>query len=272
MVGVEAPLLHVLAEPANLAFLGGPLDVALCGPRLQAVVPFALWVVAHVRTLREHERAQLALGDQLGGLGEVSATGNLRTHLHLALGALHGIIELERFAEVTRHWFLNINVFAGLHRLDANARVPVIHRGAHHRVDVLALDHFAVICIGLNLVFRFSGDESFGIIGAVCGHITNCSLRNVITFSILSHLTHMRTKTSATDTDIAYNNLFICALHIGRGCLVASVYGDLQCGSSGCHRAGFFEEFSAGFAGLGGLFFVAHKLPLVLLPNWSLRG
>ena len=98
VIGVEPHLLHVFTQPADFAALGGPLDVALSGPILQTVVPFALWVVAHVGTLREHERSHFPLGDQLGGFGKVATAGDLGADLYLALGTFHGVVKLKRFA------------------------------------------------------------------------------------------------------------------------------------------------------------------------------
>ena len=102
------PLFH-LAEPAHAAV---PVDI-LCGcPVLKAVIPLALRVVAHVGALRQHQRPQLAISDQLSRLGKVAAAGDLRADLHLLARALDCIIQFKRLVEVTCHRLLHVNVLA----------------------------------------------------------------------------------------------------------------------------------------------------------------
>ena len=190
------------------------MDVAFLGPVLNAVVPLTLRVVTHVGALGEHERAHLALGNQFSGLGKVTAAGDLRTHLHFALGAFHRVIKLKGFTKVTGHRLLDIHVLATFHGIDTNALVPVVDSGTYDPIDIFSLNDFTVIGIGLDLVFRVLGYKIFGIIGPMCGHITNCCLRDIVILSMLAHLPHVSAEAASTHAHVADDEFLICALHV----------------------------------------------------------
>ena len=91
----------------------------------------------------------------------------------------------------------------------------MVDRGAHHRVDVLTLNHLAVIGVGLDLVVGIFGNEILGIVRAVAGHVTHGRLRDVVGLGVLAHLPHVRAETSTAHADVADHDFFISALHIG---------------------------------------------------------
>ena len=57
---------------------------------------------------------------------------------------------------VKRQRLLAVHVLAGLHRLDGDLRVPVVGRADGDDVDVLAIEHLAVVGVDLALVRRIS--------------------------------------------------------------------------------------------------------------------
>ena len=138
----------------------------------------------------------------------------------------------------------------------------MVNCGADYRVNVLALNHLTVIGVGLDLVVGIFGNEIFGIVRAVAGHVTHGRLRDVVGLGVLAHLPHVRTETSTAHADVADHDFFIGTLHIGRGSLAGAVHGHLEGRDGCCRRAGFFQELPAVVAGQG-LLFLAHKKPLV---------
>ena len=79
----------------------------------------------------------------------------LRADLHdtpvLAGGVEHGVA----LAHVPADRFLAIHVGAGLHRGDRVQRVPMVRRTDQHNVEVLLLEHLAVVRVGSWLFLRF---------------------------------------------------------------------------------------------------------------------
>ena len=84
-----------------------------------------------------------------------------------------------------------------MYGVNANAFMPMIDRGAHHRVNVLALKNLAVIGVGLDLVLGIVGHKFLGVIRAMGGDVTHRGLRDVIPFGMLAHLPNVGAKPTA---------------------------------------------------------------------------
>ena len=70
----------------------------------------------------------------------------------------HGLDDLGPFLDLQGQRLLDVDVFAGVGRIDGDQRVPVIGRGDQHRVEVLLLEQLAVVAVGARarrLLLRF---------------------------------------------------------------------------------------------------------------------
>lgn len=98
------------------------------------------------------ERA--AIEEALFGFNEMRRATALRADLHnpaiLAGGGDHGLA----FHDIDADRLLHVHVAAGLGGLDHGERVPMIGRGDEADVEVLLLQHLAVVAVGSRLLFR----------------------------------------------------------------------------------------------------------------------
>jgi len=98
---------------------------------------------------------QAAGVDDLFRQDVVVPTALLGAGRHDPAGLLHARQQLVSFRQVVGHRFLDIDVFAGRHRLQCHRRVPVVGGGDQHGVDVAAVQEPAVIACGLGLRTHF---------------------------------------------------------------------------------------------------------------------
>ena len=69
----------------------------------------------------------------------------LAAHLHNAAGFLLGGDHGFAVLDALHHGLFAVDVFAGVHGVDRNLRMPVVGRGDDDCVDVFARQHFAII-------------------------------------------------------------------------------------------------------------------------------
>ena len=152
---------HVIAPAAGMDALVERPHRRRAGPHLVVEV-FRRRLVGRVADaapavaigLHQPDPAQAAFLDQFARLEQVRRAAPLRAHLHhplvLARRRHHGLA----FDHVHADRFLHIDVGPGLHRRDHRQRMPVIRRGDQHDVQVLLLEHFAVIAVGARFLLR----------------------------------------------------------------------------------------------------------------------
>ena len=75
----------------------------------------------------------------------------LRADVQDLAGLFHHLADLLAFVDGQRQWLLALHVFAGLQRVDDDLRVPVIGRADGHHVDVVAIQHLAIVRVDLAL-------------------------------------------------------------------------------------------------------------------------
>ena len=77
--------------------------------------------------------------------------GALHAHLELPSQPARRVPHLDRLLDGEGHWLLAVDVFARLHRVDRDLRVPVVRRGDDHGIDVLPLEELPVVLEGFAL-------------------------------------------------------------------------------------------------------------------------
>ena len=65
------------------------------------------------------------------------------------MGPPHRLDDGEALVDFVRHRLLAVNVFAGFHRVDHHAGVPMIGSGHDHRVDRFVVEQLAIVVEGL---------------------------------------------------------------------------------------------------------------------------
>ena len=193
MIGVE-PTRTGFAEPTF------PIDTRLGKFRVDGVVPLALGAVAAVGRLAEHERPDHAVANQLRRLVPFFLEAKHRADLHHALGALAGVVNVKPFAEVAGHRLLDQYVLARLHRLDGHRRVPVIHRGNHDCIDVLALEKFSVVVVD---IARLDTHEFLRAVAVLGEHVARRRRSHVVLGFVVLDLANVRVEPLATHADEA---------------------------------------------------------------------
>ena len=115
--------------------------------------------------------AQAAAADELAGLLVDRHRALLAADLKDALVLPHGLGHQAAFADGDRHRLLGIDILARLAGVDADQRPPVFGRGRDDGVDILAVEHFAIVldghavvllggCLGAGKIDVGDGDES----------------------------------------------------------------------------------------------------------------
>ena len=91
----------------------------------------------------------------------------LRAGLHDASILASGVDQRTSLADIQRQRLLAVDILASLTSQHAGQHVVVVHRGNHHRIQILLLDQLAIILIdlpvGLVLLGRRSGSPQIGI-------------------------------------------------------------------------------------------------------------
>ena len=127
-------------------------------------------VGAHVEIAAEVDVADLSeqpgLDNLLLRVDEVRRALALRADLHHAFVFARGIKHGFAFTHVSADWLLAVHLGAGFNRSECVKRVPMIRRTDEHDVEVLRLEHLAVIVVGARLfpgLLSLAGDlDGFG--------------------------------------------------------------------------------------------------------------
>ncbi len=105
--------------------------------------------------LDQADLAQLAfLDDGVPGFDEMRRAAALRADLDDALVFARGGEHSLAFDDIDADRLLHIDIRAGLDRGDHRQGVPVVGRGDQDDVEVLLLEHLAVIGVGAGLLLR----------------------------------------------------------------------------------------------------------------------
>ena len=94
------------------------------------------------------DAAEVAGADELDHAPVVVAGMDLGANLADDAVPGHGVTNGQAFAQVQRHRFLQVDVFAGGTRRDRLERVPVRRAGDDHGVEIRLLQHLPIIRIG----------------------------------------------------------------------------------------------------------------------------
>ena len=100
--------------------------------------------------------AEIALADEFLGRAIVTPATLLGAHLHHAVVLTGHLGHPLALVDKERHRLLDVDVLAGRaghHRLQG---VPMVGRGDHHGLDVLVIEHFAKVAIGLRAAAQLS--------------------------------------------------------------------------------------------------------------------
>ena len=169
---VRAPAGHLAAgvgaerEPAGLAARN--VEVGVERHRLGRAAPEVPVELGRDRHRRQAAipRAGIVEGDDLADLADEALADELAADVvfdlrpllaaaleHAAVFA-HRLHHQPALADRQRHRLLGIDILAGLARVDARQRTPVLRRRGDDRVNILPLEHLPVVLVDLRLVVR----------------------------------------------------------------------------------------------------------------------
>src|SRR2546422_745692 len=93
---------------------------------------------------------------------EVLRGSRLRPDLADALVDASGPDDSRTLRDRQRGWLLDIDVQAGVQRRNRRWRVPMIWRGDQHQIQLLALEHLAIVAVPLGLRRHLQGRVDLG--------------------------------------------------------------------------------------------------------------
>ncbi len=200
------PLLH-RAQPLL------PGDGFGAGAGVDGVVPLALGVVAAIITLSPHRRADDTIANQLGRLVPSGGGAALRPQLEADLARFDHVMNLECLVQVACHGFLEVNVLAGLYRLDGRFRMQRIVRGDDDTINVLPGQHLLVA----GKSGAVSSNHPPGFLDPLGPDVADGRLGDVVGLGVLLHQAHMRVQALAPHADVAKHQPVVRTGDVGRG-------------------------------------------------------
>ena len=129
--------------------------------------------------MRQRHRLQELLIEGLGRhvVGGASAGGELaallRADLKHAIGLFLHLADFFAFVDRQRQRFFAVHIFAGLHRLDRDFRMPMIGRRHHHGFNIFAIEHLAIIFVHIGRVAADPFGQSIAIFQVLAINITH---------------------------------------------------------------------------------------------------
>ncbi len=97
-----------------------PIDIRFAKVLFNFKFPLiVLGIIAAIGTLRPRELPDFAGLDPFGGFVDLGISAILRTDHENFAGLLLRVVDVETFHQVTRHRFFAIDVFAGVHGVEA---------------------------------------------------------------------------------------------------------------------------------------------------------
>ena len=126
----------------------GQSQVVGGGIQRDGVVPGADGRVAVPVGADHVELADDAGGKQFLGLGVDDGADALAADLNDAIGGARGLDDLRPIGVDVDHRLLEVDVLAGLHRIDGGRLVPVVGRRDQDGIDILARENLAVVAGG----------------------------------------------------------------------------------------------------------------------------
>ena len=91
-------------------------------------------------------------------------------------------------------------MFAGIHRVDSNRRVPVIHRGDDHRVDVLSIKQPPVVVVN---VAGLDAHELLCAVAVLGENVARGGGLSIVLGGVVFYLPNMGVKPLVAHTDEA---------------------------------------------------------------------
>ena len=165
-----------------------------------------LWRIAHAAP-DLLDVAQCTGAHQLDGGDELLAAALLATHLQDAVVSTHGTLYGQSLGDGIGQRLLQIDVLAGLERMDGHEGMPVVGRGNLDGIDILTLEHTLILFIDV-------ATHRHALLLLPLGHIATEALAlDAVHIAAGSHL-HARTAREAaevaasllTQTDKAQDN------------------------------------------------------------------
>ncbi len=145
-IGAEIPvLLRIVVAPLHRAQEARPVEVGGLGGHARGRFP-QVGAVAVPPGARQRDLAELSgLEVLVLGLQVVLAGALLHAHLADAVVDARRLDDRRPFLDLQRQRLLDVDVLAGIQRVDGDAGVPVVGRGDQDRVDLLQLEQLAVV-------------------------------------------------------------------------------------------------------------------------------
>ena len=103
------------------------------------------------------EIADAAIAHQLGCVAELHRRALLAADLENPPRSLHRVAQRAALRNGERGRFLQVDVLARAHRVNANQRMPVIRRADDHRIDVLVRQKFVIVRVPRHAVVGLAG-------------------------------------------------------------------------------------------------------------------
>ena len=161
VVGPEVGHLAARIIPEEAEIVMHPLQVVGAHgrwPKPQVVIKFSRWhAVGHGRPLEIHagnthfnggDFAKQAVAYPFARVAEIGCRALLAARLNNAAIFARGIHHRPAFSNCQAEWLFTIHVFARGAGIDGHARMPVVWRGDNNRVDIFAVQNFAVVLLG----------------------------------------------------------------------------------------------------------------------------
>mgnify|MGYP003347905812 CR=1 FL=1 len=97
----------------------------------------------------------------------------LRADIQQLAGALHGVRQLKRLAEITGHRLLNVDMLAGIQGGQTDPGMPVVDGRAEDDINVLPLHHLPVVLVSLGIAGALVLDGLDVLLDAVLGDVAD---------------------------------------------------------------------------------------------------
>src|SRR5437773_1103338 len=164
-----------------------------------------------IRALAHYQLADHPVLNCLARLPPLIRAGGLRADLKDSPARLHFLVDSTSFIDSVSHRLFKIDVFAFVHRLDRHARMPVIGSCDDDRVDVFAIEYFAIVHRAVALGGLFGLAQTFGV---NITHGDDASRGGRLLAR--SHHPSKQIGAAAADANQGYVDVAVCASHVAQ--------------------------------------------------------